>query len=317
MSKLILFPAQGAQYNEMAKDLYHNNSDARKLLDTIFSLVDYDLKEIMFSNSDDRLNDTQYTQPALFAHSLAVLKATNIKGDFLLGNSLGELPALVHAGVLSLEDGVKAVVKRGQLMSETKAGKMAAVIGMDRKNLEDLCKELSDDNEKVSPANINTRDQIVVSGDASKVDAFIEVAKSRGARRVIPLKVSGAFHSHLMEDAKMKFREILEDIDRKNLEDLCKELSDDNEEVSPANINTRDQIVVSGDASKVDAFIEVAKSRGARRVIPLKVSGAFHSHLMEDAKMKFREFLEDIEFKESKSPVIQYVSIQGGTYKSK
>src|SRR5699024_10176748 len=88
MSKLILFSAQVAQYNELAKDLYDNNSDARKLLDTISSLVDYDLKEIMFSNSDDRLNDTQYTHPALFAHSLAVLKATNIKGDFLLGNSL-------------------------------------------------------------------------------------------------------------------------------------------------------------------------------------------------------------------------------------
>lgn len=213
MSKLILFPGQGAQYNEMAKDLYDNNSDAHELLDTIFSLVDYDLKEIMFSDSDDRLNDTQYTQPALFAHSLAVLKATNIKGDFLLGNSLGELPALVHAGVLSLEDGVKAVVKRGQLMSETKDGKMAAVIGMDRQNLEDLCKELSDDNEKVSPANINTRDQIVVSGDASKVDAFIDVAKSKGARRVIPLKVSGAFHSHLMEDAKVKFGEFIKDIE--------------------------------------------------------------------------------------------------------
>src|SRR5699024_2265929 len=101
MSKLILFPGQGAQYNEMAKDLYDNNSDARKLLDTNFSLVDYDLKEIMFSDSDDRLNDSQYSQPALFAHSLAVLKSTNIKDDFLLGNSLGELPALVHAGVLS------------------------------------------------------------------------------------------------------------------------------------------------------------------------------------------------------------------------
>src|SRR5699024_1037600 len=128
MSKLVIFPGQGAQYAGMAKDLYDNNEKARQLLDEIFEHASGDLKTIMFEE-DERLNDTRYTQPALFAHSLAVLATTGIKGDYLLGHSLGELPALVHAGDVSLSDGVRLVEKRGALMSETKSGAMAAVIG--------------------------------------------------------------------------------------------------------------------------------------------------------------------------------------------
>lgn len=212
MANLILFPGQGAQYGTMAADLYENNEKARKLLDEIFEQVDFDLKTIMFSEEDSRLNETEYTQPALFAHSLAVLSATGIKGDYLLGHSLGELPALVHAGVLSLEDGIKAVVKRGELMSHADSGGMAAIIGMNKEDLEALCEDLSDDEAKVTPANINAPDQIVVSGDKGKVDEFVSLAKERGARRAIPLKVSGAFHSYLMEDAKQAFRKFLDQI---------------------------------------------------------------------------------------------------------
>lgn len=213
MSKLVLFPGQGAQYGTMAKDLYDNSDKARELLDKIFNEIDFDLKSIMFSEDDERLNETQYTQPALFAHSLAVLAATDIQGDYLIGHSLGELPALVHAGVLSLEDGIKAVVKRGELMSQADTGAMAAIIGMDKDKLVALCEELSTDTEKVSPANINAPDQIVVSGDKNKVEAFISVAKEHEARRAIPLKVSGAFHSYLMDDAKVLFREFVESIE--------------------------------------------------------------------------------------------------------
>ncbi|CAD2076866.1 ACP S-malonyltransferase [Phocicoccus pinnipedialis] len=218
MSKLVLFPGQGAQYGTMAKDLYEENEKACELLDKIFSEVDFDLKTIMFSEDDIRLNETQYTQPALFAHSLAVLEATDIKGDYLIGHSLGELPALVHAGVLSLEDGIRAVIKRGELMSQADSGAMAAIIGMEQDNLEALCEEISTDTAKVSPANINAPDQIVVSGDKEKVEAFMRVAKERGARRTIPLKVSGAFHSYLMEDAKVAFGEFLNDIEFKDAE---------------------------------------------------------------------------------------------------
>src|SRR5699024_10887124 len=177
MSKLIIFPGQGAQYGGMAKDLYEQNDKARAVLDEIFSYTDFDLKEIMFSEDDDRLNDTKYTQPALLAHSLAVLAATGLKGDYLLGHSLGELPALVHAGTVSLRDGVRLVEKRGALMSETKSGAMAAVIGMEIKDLEALCEKVSTDEEKVTPANINAQDQVVVSGDIEAVERFKELAK--------------------------------------------------------------------------------------------------------------------------------------------
>ncbi|WP_462420481.1 ACP S-malonyltransferase [Salinicoccus sp. Marseille-QA3877] len=217
MAEIILFPGQGAQYSGMAKDLYENNPGAEEVLDEIFNELDFDLKSIMFEE-DERLNQTEFTQPALFAHSLAVIAAADIKGDFVLGHSLGELPALVHAGVLSMSDGVKIVQKRGELMSRSEGGKMAAVIGMDYQDLIELCESVSDDSLKVSPANINAPDQVVVSGDAEAVDSFSEKAKEHGARRVMPLNVSGAFHSHLMKEAQDEFRTFIDNIEFKNAE---------------------------------------------------------------------------------------------------
>lgn len=211
MKKLILFPGQGAQYAGMAKDIYENSPEGRTLLDEVFMNVDFDLKSIMFEE-DERLNQTEYTQPALFAHSLAVLAATGLKGDIVLGHSLGELPALVHAGVISVKDGVSIVAKRGELMSESTGGGMAAVIGMEYGALSELCESMSDQERKIQPANINAPDQIVVSGDRTLVDEFAAEAKAQGARRVMPLNVSGAFHSHLMEPAKVEFRKFIEDI---------------------------------------------------------------------------------------------------------
>lgn len=217
MAEIILFPGQGAQYSGMAKDLYENNPGAEEVLDEIFNELDFDLKSIMFEE-DERLNQTEFTQPALFAHSLAVIAAADIRGDFVLGHSLGELPALVHAGVLSVSDGVKIVQKRGELMSRSEGGKMAAVIGMDYQDLIELCESVSDDSVKVSPANINAPDQVVVSGDAEAVDSFSERAKEHGARRVMPLNVSGAFHSHLMKEAQDEFRTFIENIEFKDAE---------------------------------------------------------------------------------------------------
>ena len=217
MSEIILFPGQGAQYSGMAKDLYENDEAARKVLDEIFDELDFDLKEIMF-NEDDRLNQTEFTQPALFAHSLAVAAAAKLEGSHVLGHSLGELPALVHAGVLSLRDGARIVQKRGELMSNSKGGKMAAVIGMEYSDLLELCRAVSDDSVRVAPANINAPDQVVVSGDAEAVDAFSEQAKEKGARRVMPLNVSGAFHSHLMKEAQEEFEVFVEDIEFRDAE---------------------------------------------------------------------------------------------------
>ena len=215
MKRLILFPGQGAQYNEMAKDIYEASSEGKTVLDEIFMNVDFDLKSIMFE-ADERLNDTQYTQPALFAHSLAVIAATGIEGDIALGHSLGELPALVHAGVLDINDGTRIVSRRGELMAQSTGGGMAAVIGMEYSELKALCDSLSANGLAVQPANLNTSDQTVVSGDAALMDQFAEKAKEAGARRVMPLNVSGAFHSHLMEDAKADFARFIEDIEFKS-----------------------------------------------------------------------------------------------------
>lgn len=212
MKRLILFPGQGAQYNGMAKDIYESSSEGRTVLDEIFMNVDFDLKSIMFEE-DTRLNQTEYTQPALFAHSLAVLAATGIKGDMVLGHSLGELPALVHAGVLNIQDGIKIVAKRGELMSKSEGGGMAAVIGMDLADLQALCDELSTETRRVQPANLNAPDQTVVSGDVALVEEFAAKAKEKGARRVMPLNVSGAFHSHLMDDAKKEFSDFVSGIE--------------------------------------------------------------------------------------------------------
>ncbi|GAB3069843.1 ACP S-malonyltransferase [Salinicoccus sesuvii] len=212
MKKLVLFPGQGAQYNGMAKDIYENSAEGRTLLDEVFVNVDYDLKSIMFGD-DTRLNQTEYTQPALFAHSLAVLAATGIKGDIVLGHSLGELPALVHAGVLSIKDGVRIVAKRGELMAQSEEGGMAAVIGMEHEALETLCASLSDEKRKIQPANINAPDQIVVSGDRELIETFTTEAKSHGARKVMPLNVSGAFHSHLMAPAQQDFKDFVDNIE--------------------------------------------------------------------------------------------------------
>lgn len=212
MSKVIMFPGQGSQYPGMARDLYENNDKARIVLDTIFNGVDFDLKTIMF-DEDARLHQTEYTQPALFAHSLAAHAALDVDADYYMGHSLGELPALVASGVLSLEDGLKVVVKRGELMSQAKSGGMAAVIGMDIDALTNLCEDLSSDDKKIAPANLNAPDQVVISGDLELIERFKIVAKEHGARRVMELNVSGAFHSHLMDDAKVEFAEFLETIE--------------------------------------------------------------------------------------------------------
>lgn len=212
MKRLILFPGQGAQYNGMAKDIYESSSEGRTVLDEIFMNVDFDLKSIMFED-DERLNQTEYTQPALFAHSLAVLAASGVKGDMVLGHSLGELPALVHAGVLNIQDGIKIVAKRGELMSKSEGGGMAAVIGMEVGDVQTLCDELSTEDRRVQPANLNAPDQTVVSGDASLVEAFAVKAKEKGARRVMPLNVSGAFHSYLMDNAKSEFSDFVSGIE--------------------------------------------------------------------------------------------------------
>ncbi|MGK3131931.1 ACP S-malonyltransferase [Staphylococcus argenteus] len=199
----IIFPGQGAQKVGMAQDLYNNNELATEILTSAANTLDFDILETMFTDEDGKLGETENTQPALLTHSSALLVALrNLNPDYTMGHSLGEYSSLVAANVLSFEDAVKIVRKRGQLMAQafpTGVGSMAAVLGLDCKEVDNICKSLSTEDKIIEPANINCPGQIVVSGHKELIDELVEKGKSLGAKRVMPLAVSGPFHSSLMK----------------------------------------------------------------------------------------------------------------------
>ncbi|MGZ1707480.1 ACP S-malonyltransferase [Staphylococcus argenteus] len=199
----IIFPGQGVQKVGMAQDLYNNNELATEILTSAANTLDFDILETMFTDEDGKLGETENTQPALLTHSSALLVALrNLNPDYTMGHSLGEYSSLVAANVLSFEDAVKIVRKRGQLMAQafpTGVGSMAAVLGLDYKEVDNICKSLSTEDMIIEPANINCPGQIVVSGHKELIDELVEKGKSLGAKRVMPLAVSGPFHSSLMK----------------------------------------------------------------------------------------------------------------------
>lgn len=186
----------------MAQDLYNVDDKATTILNQAQAAVDFDLLETMFTDEEGKLGETENTQPALLTHSVALLETLeNVNADYTMGHSLGEYSSLVASGVLSFEDAVKIVRKRGELMAQAfpnSVGSMAAVLGLDYDDVDKICKELSTDDELIEPANINSPGQIVVSGHKSLIDELAEKGKSLGAKRVLPLAVSGPFHSSMM-----------------------------------------------------------------------------------------------------------------------
>lgn len=204
MSKTaIIFPGQGAQKVGMAQDLYNINAQATEILNSAANTLDFDILETMFTDEKGKLGETENTQPALLTHSSALLAALkNLNPDYTMGHSLGEYSSLVAANVLSFEDAVKIVRKRGQLMAQafpTGVGSMAAVLGLDYNEVDNICRSLSTEDKVIEPANINCPGQIVVSGHKELIDELVEKGKSIGAKRVMPLAVSGPFHSSLMK----------------------------------------------------------------------------------------------------------------------
>ena len=206
-----IFPGQGAQFSGMGKNLYETNAAARALFEQANDILGFRLTDIMFEGSDEQLKQTNVTQPAIFLHSV-VLASTieNFAPDMVAGHSLGEFSALVAAGALSFEDGLRLVSKRAsamQMACEQNPSTMAAVLGLDDATIESICAAVAD--EVVVPANYNCPGQIVISGSFAGVQAAGELLKAAGAKRVLPLQVGGAFHSPLMEPAREELAEAI------------------------------------------------------------------------------------------------------------
>ena len=212
-----LFPGQGSQFVGMGYDLYRASAEARKIFDLAADVLDTDLKSLCFNGPAESLKQTAITQPAIFAHSMAALEVLKLRGvqpDFVAGHSVGELAALVAAGVMRVEDGFRVVRVRGcamQVAGKTRPGAMAAVLGLADEVLIRLCDDLSSSGH-VTTANFNCPGQVVLSGEENAVAKALEHASAIGAKRAVRLPVSGAFHSALMQPAIAALTDVLADI---------------------------------------------------------------------------------------------------------
>ncbi|MCB0805586.1 MAG: ACP S-malonyltransferase [Bacteroidales bacterium] len=206
-----IFPGQGAQFSGMGKDLYDSLDDAKALFTRANEILGFEISRIMFEGSEDELRQTNVTQPAIFLHSviLAKMLGNRFKPDMVAGHSLGEFSALVANQTLSFEDGLRLVAARANAMQkacEAEPSTMAAILGLEDTVVEKVLAEIE---EVVVPANYNSPGQLVISGSFKGIDIACEKLKEAGARRALPLKVGGAFHSPLMEPARVELAEAI------------------------------------------------------------------------------------------------------------
>ncbi|MBQ3438045.1 MAG: ACP S-malonyltransferase [Fusobacterium sp.] len=219
MSKIaFVYPGQGTQYVGMGKELYENDEKAKEIFDKIFSSLDIDLKKVMFEGPEETLKSTEYTQPAIVGLSLVLtelLKEKGIKPDYVAGHSVGEFAAFGGAEYLSLEEAVALVAKRGAIMKEVAGkvnGTMAAVLGLEASKIKKVLEEISG---VVEAVNFNEPNQTVIAGEKEAVEKACTALKEAGAKRALPLAVSGPFHSSLMKEAGEKLKEYADTLEFK------------------------------------------------------------------------------------------------------
>ena len=219
--KAFVFPGQGAQFSGMGKDLYETNETAKALFEKANEILGFRITDIMFAGTDEELKQTRVTQPAVFLHSVisAICLGDDFQPDMVGGHSLGEFSALVAAGALSFEDGLRLVHARALAMQkacEVAPGTMAAIIALPDDTIEGICSEVSaEGNGVVVPANYNCPGQLVISGNVEAVNSACDKLKAAGAKRALVLPVGGAFHSPLMQPAAEELQKAIEEVEFK------------------------------------------------------------------------------------------------------